>query len=263
MAARGAHRHSGRMTTYATDITPSAAPARTRTGPVLATVAGAVAAFFAVVLIAGGAALLWVSSHKTDDAGYYTSSTHTFSTPTRALATENLDANLNAPDWVVSSEDFGRVRIAPRATGSAKPVFVGIARTHDVNAYLDQVQHDEVTDVDTDPFKLDTARRAGEGRPAVPAAQTFWAATSQNGRALDWKVRSGDWSVVMMNADGSPGVHVEATVGAKAPFIRDLAWWLLIPGIALGVVALLLVVLGARGLTRPTRQLPVVAIPAV
>jgi hypothetical protein len=261
MAGAAAPRHPGGMTTYATNITPFAAPTRNRTGPLAATVTGAVAAFLAVLLIAGGAALLWVSSHKTDAAGYYTSGAHTYSTPTRALTADGLDVNADAPDWVFSSDTFGHVRIDPRAAGSAKPVFVGIARTRDVDAYLDQVQHDDVADVDFDPFKLDRTRRAGEGRPALPAAQTFWAASSSDGRALDWKVRSGEWSVVMMNADGSPGVHVDATVGAKVPFLRDLGWWLMIPGLALGALALVLVLLGVRGLARADAQ-PAVATPA-
>ena len=215
---------------------------------------GGVAAFFAVVLIAAGAALFWVSEHKTDANGYYTTAAHHYSSPTRALTTQSIDVGADAPDWLFSSDTFGHVRIDPRSTGSAKPVFVGIARTRDVDAYLDQVQHDEITDLDLDPFKLDTSRRAGEARPAMPAAQTFWAASSADGRPLDWKVRSGDWSVVMMNADGSPGVSVDATVGANAPLIRDLAWWLTIPGIGLGLIALVLVAFGVRGLIRTETQ---------
>jgi len=246
------------MTTYATNLTPYAAPPRDRGGPLAATVAGAIAAFLALALLAGGAALLWVSSHKTDADGYYTSATHSYSTPTRALTTQNLDVDLDAPDWAVSS--LGRVRIAPRSSAADTPVFVGIARTRDVDAYLDGVQRDEVTDLELDPFRLDRSRLAGEGRPAMPAAQTFWAASSTNGRPLDWKVRDGDWSVVMMNADGSPGVHVDAAVAGTVPLIRDLGWWLLVPGIALGAIATLLVVLGLRGLTRPA---PRPAVPAV
>jgi hypothetical protein len=251
MVAGRRGRHPGGMTTYATEITPFAAPARSRTGPVLTTVTGGLAGFVAIVLIAAGAALFWVSDHKTDADGYYTSASHHYVSPTRALTTQNLDLGHDgAPDWVFSSETFGHVRIDPSATRSEKPVFVGIARTRDVDAYLEQVQHDEVVDLELDPFHLETSRRAGEGRPALPAAQTFWAASSSDGRAVDWKVRSGDWSVVMMNADGSPGVSVDAKVGADAPFIRDFAWWLTIPGIGLGLIALVLVVFGVRGLNR-------------
>ncbi|MEA2132429.1 MAG: hypothetical protein QOC68_338 [Solirubrobacteraceae bacterium] len=258
MAGGRAPRHAGAMTTYATNITPFAAPTRNRTGPILATITGGVAAFLAIILIAGGAALFWVSHDKVDADGYYSTATHHYSSPTRALTTQNLDVGANAPDWLFSSETFGHVRIDPRSTSSAKPVFVGIARTSDVTAYLDQVQHDEISDIEFDPFTIDKSRRAGEGRPAMPAAQTFWAASSADGHPVDWKVRSGNWSVVMMNADGSPGVSVDASVGANAPLIRDLAWWLTIPGAALGLIALLLVAVGVRGLTRSNPQ-PAVA----
>ena len=244
------------MTAYATDITPFAAPTRHRTGPILSTIGGGFLAFVAIVLIAAGAALFWVSENKTDANGFYTTASHTYSSPTRALTTQSLDINTDAPDWLFSSDNFGRVRIDPGATSSDTPVFVGIARTQDVNAYLNQVQHDEITDVEVDPFAIDKRREAGEARPAMPAAQTFWAASSADGRPLDWKVRKGEWSVVMMNADGSPGVSVDATVGAKTPLVRDLAWGLTIPGLGLGLIALVLVAFGVRGLTRAdTRQL--------
>jgi hypothetical protein len=250
------------MTTYATNITPFAAPTRDRTGPVLATITGGIAGFLAIVLIAAGAALFWVSDNKTDADGYYTTATHHYSSPTRALTTEGLDVGADAPDWLFSSDTFGHVRIDPRSTDSAKPVFVGIARTRDVDAYLEQVQRDEIADIDFDPFTIDKTRHAGEGHPAMPAAQTFWAASSADGRPVDWKVRSGNWSVVMMNADGSPGVSVDATVGANAPLVRDLAWWLTIPGAALGLIALILIAVGIRGITRANAEPAVAAAPA-
>ena len=230
------------MTSYATNITPYAAPTRDRTGPVVALVAGSMGAFVAFLLIAAASALLWAGDYKTDD-GYYTTDSHTYASPTRALVTESLDVGSDVPDWLNRSDRLGSLRIDPAGLGA----FVGIARTSDVNAYLDGVAHDEIADLDYDPFSLDTTRRAGEGRPAVPAAQTFWAATSTDGRALDWKVRKGEWSVVAMNADGTPGVSVDAKVGAKLPLIGGLGWGLAIPGAVLGLVAIALIVAGARG----------------
>jgi len=236
------------MTSYATNITPYAAPTRDRTGPVVALVAGSMGAFVAFLLIAAASALLWAGDYKTDD-GYYTTASHTYSTPTRALTTESLDIN-GVPGWLNVSDHLGRVRIDPTSSAAGKPAFIGIARTTDVNAYLDQVAHDEITDLDFDPFTTETARRAGEGRPAMPAAQTFWAASSADGSTLDWKVREGDWTTVVMNADGSPGVSVDAKAGAKVPLIGDLTLGLAIAGSILGALSLLLVVGGARGLAR-------------
>jgi hypothetical protein len=72
-----------------------------------------------------------------------------------------------------------------------------------------------------------------ERRPAAPAAQPFWAATSTDGRPLDWKVREGKWSVVAMNADGSPGVSASVSAGAKIP-------WALWAGIGVAIFGALL-----------------------
>ena len=233
------------MTAYATNIAPSAAPTRDRTGPVLALLGGSIMALLALILIASSTALFWAGGHETDADGFYTSKAHTYSTPTRALTTENLDIS-DAPDWLNVADHLGRIRIDPQGTGA----FVGIARTTDVDAYLDQVAHDEVTDLDFDPFTLDRARRAGDGRPAIPAAQSFWAATSTGGQTLDWKVRGGEWTVVMMNDDASPGVRVDATAGAKVPLVDEVAWGLAIAGIVLGLGSVALMVLGARGIAR-------------
>ena len=230
------------MTSYATHITPYAAPPRSRTGPRLALVGGSLIALLATILLLGGTALLFAGYYKTDD-GYYTTDSHAYASPERALVSETLDVGTDVPDWLNRSDRLGRIRIDPAGQAG----FVGIARTRDVNAYLDGVAHDQIADLDYDPFSLETTRRAGEGRPAVPAAQAFWAATSTDGRALDWKVREGEWSVVAMNADGSPGVNVDATVGAKLPLIGSLGWGLAIPGAVLGLVSIALIVAGARG----------------
>jgi hypothetical protein len=233
------------MTSYATDITPHAAPPRNRTGPVLALAGGSVAALVSLILIAAAGALLWVGHHKADDDGFYTSSSHTYSTPTRALTSDNLDVN-GVPNWLTGSGRAGRIRIDPQGAGA----FVGVAKTSDVNTYLDGVAHDQVNDLDFDPFKLDTTRLAGEGRPAMPAAQPFWVASSTGGKTLEWKVRDGDWTIVMMNADGSPDVSVAAKVGAKVPLIGRLGWGLAIPGALLGLAAVGLIAVGARGIAR-------------
>ena len=51
--------------------------------------------------------------------------------------------------------------------------------------------------------------QAAIARSRRPAEQDIWAAPPHgDGRqTLTWDVEDGDWSVVVMNADGSPGVH--------------------------------------------------------
>ncbi len=68
--------------------------------------------------------------------------------------------------------------------------------------------------------------RARGTRAGSPAEAVDWVA-SASGRGeqeLDWQVRSGSHAFVIMNADGSAGVTVEANLAVKLPYVRGLAW---------------------------------------
>ena len=113
--------------------------------------------------------------------------------------------------------------------------------------------------------------RAAEGHPAQhqqrrgvggagagpPGQQTFWTEqVSGAGRQqLDWDPSDGDWTAVVMNADGSAGVATDLRVGAELPALTGIAWGLLIGGALLTVIAVLLIVLAARS-RQPRSQLP-------
>ena len=98
--------------------------------------------------------------------------------------------------------------------------------------YLGGVEHDEVTDLDFDPFAV-KYRRIGGGEPAgPPAEQTFWAASAAGPgeQTATWEPESGDLSIVVVNADGSRGIAVELSAGAEANFLLWLAVGLMIAG---------------------------------
>ena len=160
-----------------------------------------------------GAGLVWASS-KQDDAGYYTTATERFATATSAIATDDLDV-----DGVPGA--LGKVRVNVNSA-NGKPVFAGIARTRDVDAYLLGTAHTTLTDVDVDPFEPSYRTRRLRARPRRPADQRFWVATSDGSKPLDWKVKDGTWSVVVMNADGSAGVDARVSAGASLPWLDEL-----------------------------------------
>jgi len=221
-------------------------------------VGGIVSAVLAVGLIVVGGALVW-ADHEKDSHGYLTTSSHRFAATTAALSTENLDVNLDGADWVVSEDHLGKVRLKVDPDG-AKPVFVGIARTRDVDAYLRHVSHTMVTDIDYAPFKAGYDTRPGAARATPPGDELIWADAKlgPGSQTVDWKVRKGNWSVVVMNADGSPGVAAEISAGANVPFLTPLAWGTLGTGGLLAVLAVVLLLAADR---RRRDGAPVVAAP--
>jgi hypothetical protein len=212
---------------------------------IAAFIAAGALAIFSLGLLGAGGALLWADGQK-DAQGYISSDPERFATGTRALTSENLDLDLDGLD-VVGTGEYGKVRLQVGDEGS-EPVFVGVARTDDVQRYLRGVDHAVVTDFDTAPFEADYREAPGSAVPAAPAQQRFWDASAHGAgtQTLTWDVRDGDWSVVVMNADGSPGVHADVSAGAKLGFLDEAGWVLLgMGGLAL-VGAVAFAVLGGR-----------------
>jgi hypothetical protein len=225
---------------------------RSTAGRIGLIVTGAVAGVLALGALALGAGALWADGEK-NDQGYLATDSERFAAGTRALATENLDVDLDGVDWLVDSGELGKVQLEVASKGD-EPVFVGIARTEDVTSYLRGVDHTLVTDVDADPFEAAYQRESGNRRPAAPTQESFWAASTQGRgtQTLDWRVDDGDWSVVVMNADGSRGVAADVSAGAKMPFLDELGWSALGGGGTLLIGALAMIVVGAR----PPRNRP-------
>jgi hypothetical protein len=228
-------------------------------GRVASIVAGGVAAVLAVALIAAGTLLLWGDS-KTDEKGYLSTGKERYAAGTYALATDNLDVDLDGAGWIMDRDGLGNVRLAVESS-AGKPVFVGIARTSDVSEYLRGTAHTSVTDVDYAPFSASYRDRAGDRRPALPADQDFWAASAQGSgkQTVAWDLADGDWSVVVMNADGSRGVDTDISAGAKVAFLGTLGWVSLGGALVLLIGAATLVYLGLRAPRSPRAQRVAVA----
>ena len=200
-------------------------------------VAGGVVGLLAMVVLAAGGTAIWADSTQRDSHGYVSTNTHRYASPTRAIATDGVTIGSEVPGWVV-----GKVRLE---ASSSKPVFVGIARKADVDAYLAGTSYADATKLDLDPFKVTYVPHRGAAAPGRPAAQSFWAARAAGSgtQSLTWKTRSGEWSVVVMNADGSPGVSANVSAGAKIP-------WALWAGIGVAAFGALLLLAAAAMIYR-------------
>lgn len=225
-------------------------PSRTSPGRVIAAVLGALLILPALGLLAGGGVLLGADQGERSDDGYLYTASDDFATPGHALVSERIDLDPGA-DWVGLSAALGTARIEVTAADPDTDVFVGIAPSADADGYLDGVQRTVVDDLGLDTSAADQVLIDGGTPSGPPTDQDFWTveATGSGTQQLDWDPDDGSWTLVVMAADGSAGVAVDARIGATLPALTGLAWGLLGGGLFLLLVAVLLLVVGLR---RPT-----------
>ena len=79
-----------------------------------------------------------------------------------------------------------------------------------------------------------------------PLDETFWVAQSDGATsaAANWRIDDGSYRVVVMNADGSPGVDVRAEVSVDVPVLQAITFAGLIGGTVLLVIGVPLLVAG-------------------
>ena len=207
-------------------------------GRVTALVTGVLLALVSLCLLGGGGTAVWADGQR-DAAGYLTTGVHEFSTPGSALATERIDLGSAGIGWLYSPALLGTVRIRVTPVSPGPALFAGIGPSADVDRYLAGVSHTVISD-----FWGDKLQAIGGGTPgSAPATQGFWvaAATGPGTQTLRWDPASGIWTVVVMNADGRPGIRVRTDLGATYPDLLGIAVGMLAAGTVFGVGAALLI----------------------
>jgi hypothetical protein len=188
---------------------------------------GTLLILLALTLAGAGGTALWADLTQRS-GGYVTTGGHTFSTSGAALATEPTHLGSPGVGWLYSPGLLGKVRIRVTPTNAASHVFVGIAPTASVDRYLTGVGHTVISDFFKDKVEV------GNGGPArsAPASRHFWVASAsgRGAQTVTWNPSDGSWTVVVMNADGRPGVAVAADLGARMPAVLWIALALLIAG---------------------------------
>jgi hypothetical protein len=216
-------------------------------GRIVALILGIILLLPGLALVLGGGALLLADRGSNRSDGYLFSGQNTFASDGFALTSDRIDLSTGA-DWFPVSAALGDARLEVTGTGSSE-IFVGIAPVADAEAYLDGVQRTVVNDLGVDA-PVTAQRQIDGGEPSGPPAdQDIWTEQSSGSgtQQLTWTPSAGNWMLVVMNADGSAGVSMQARIGATFPALGGLAWGLLIGGIALTLIGVLLVVLAARG----------------
>lgn len=213
-------------------------------GRIVSVVVGAVLALMSVGALAGGGAALWADQTQRQD-GYLTAHTGDLSTGGYALASDSVELHGGPSDWVAASA-LGRVRIRVTPADPARPVFVGVAPAGAARAYLAGTWYAMVTGFAGGHSVY--VEHGGSAAPRDPRAAGIWVAQASGAgpQTLIWRARTGDWMLVVMNADASAGVAVSAEAGATVPALTGVAIGLLAGGVILLAVAVALIAVPVR-----------------
>lgn len=231
---------------------PTAAPPAphrsSAAGAVTALVAGVLLLIPAAGLAVGGGTLLALDNAR-DSSGYVTSPTFHLSSATAAVTAENLTIT-DSGVWTRSLGDIGGLRVTATSL-SGRPIFVGVAKQSAVDAWLSGQAHDELTGLTGHNAHYNRASGTLQAVPR-PADQKFWLATAtgDNPATLQWNLADGNYAVVVVNADGSPGVVADVRGAAQIPHLAGLGGTMLGVGIGLALLAIGLIVIGGTGLGR-------------
>ena len=220
---------------------PLSAPGGWTGGRIVSVVIGAVLVLCSLGLFSGSGVALWAQTNR--HGGYADLATATYSVPGYAIASEQIGLHL-ATGTVSDLIGTVRIRVTPaRGTG---PAFIGIAPAGAAARYLAGVDYATVRGA---AGHHGTYTEHAGSAPAVPPGQAgIWTAhaSGPGTQTLTWAIRSGDWMVVAMNADGSRPVSLQVNVAATLPALPWIAAGLLIGGIIFLAGGVLLIAVPLR-----------------
>jgi hypothetical protein len=217
-------------------------------GRIAAVVIGTLLVLFSLVLLSAGATGVWADSTQRD-AGYGTTGVHTFSTSGSALATEPIHLGSAGVGWLYAPGLLGKVRIRVTPAHRGRPLFVGIGATSAVDRYLGGTRRAVISD-----FFGNKVGAAGGGTVrSRPGTRHFWvaSATGRGAQTLEWKPSDGSWTVVVMNADGRPGIDVGADLGAEFPSVLWISIGLFVAGLVFLAGGALVIASAVRRRSKP------------
>lgn len=223
-------------------------------GRITTLVVGSLLLVVALGIGAAGGVLALADKGLRDEQGYFTRGPQSLSSTGYAVASERVELNLVGAGPFVADRVVGDLKVTATPRGDA-PVFVGIAPAADAASYLAGVDHSVVLDFPSRPGQVsDPAYRQEAGGPPemAPGQANIWAAQASGTgtQSVVWPAESGDWAVVVMNADGTRPISADIAVGATFPGIGLVVGILLAIAVFLLVLATILMVAALRTRTK-------------
>ena len=223
-------------------------------GRVFALIFGGIALLCAFGMVAGGGVLIWSQNAITDSQGYMVTTPAPFGVASYAIVQSNINVNMGT-GWMMSPRMQDIVTLKLEGTSnSGKPLFIGVGRQTDVQNYLSGVNVDKLVQYSWryDPLSntpgTPTYQTITGGAPSSPpTSQSFWIeqASGTGTQTMTWTPSTGDYWIVVMNADGSKVVDVDMQLGVRVTVLNWVGWGLIIGGVIAGLIGFVIVYYGA------------------
>lgn len=155
----------------------------------------------ALVFLPASAAAVWVGTDDTAQTG-----PHRMTTPGLGVITEPSVLQYVGPVLHLTVE-----------RADSEPVFVGVAHEVDATSYLGEHSRRVVSRVGL-PWDVDTDQRDGIEEALPPPGDQPWWLISVEGdgpQELVWPIPHGSYSIVALNADATPALDADVTLGLE------------------------------------------------
>ena len=167
-----------------------------KVGRLILIILGSLIGLTGLGVLASGGILLWAHETQRDASGYFRTTTERLATPTYGFTSREVDLGSDPGGHVMFvGDDLATVRLRAARTDGG-PVFVGIARSSDVEQYLAGVAHAEIVSASFHSANLrdadvTTVQVPGTATPDPPSEKSFWVASASGPgtRSVEWKVR--------------------------------------------------------------------------
>ncbi|WP_231598894.1 DUF4389 domain-containing protein [Corynebacterium occultum] len=201
------------------------------------------------------------------DGRYISSSSEELQSAGYAIATASAvfapdDAGLSG---VPPLEELASIQVRVTSIIPGQEIFLGIADSEDTSSYLEGVGYSVLEDLPwsgmgPDPAqwswssdKREALREVSGIQPATPPGeQDFWAisASGTDTQEITFDLQPGQWTLVVMNADGTRPVWADLQVGARTELLGLANPGTLIAGLVGLLLGIPLLLFGTAGLGR-------------
>jgi hypothetical protein len=201
-----------------------------------------------LVAVAAGGGVIWAGQYHKDSEGFHATSPMEIRSMTYAVTSDTIEIDRGASEalnWL----GMDKIKAVAENDDPDRPVFLGIADSRDVNAYLSGVKHDEITSLEVFNSSFDLKIQPGITPPEAPGLQDFWLEESEGagGQEIVFDLEEGEYTIVAMNSDASEGIELEAVFGIKSSGIVVLIGVVfLVIAVILLAGGIIMVVFGAR-----------------